>query len=331
MAKVKGLYILSERAYRIIWGGEAEQRDVQDLVDIYAPPQTRETVQEKPELLADCEVILSGWGAPKLDEAFLAAAPNLKAVFYGAGSVGGFVTDAMWDRGVVLSSAWGANAVPVAEYTLSQIIWCLKKGWHYVRWLKEGGSWWERTETPGAYHRTVAVVSLGMIGLKVVKLLRPLDLEVVAVTTSAQKAADLGLKRVDLAQAFREADVVSLHSPVKPETSGMVTGEHFASMKPHAAFINTARGVIVREAEMIDVLRQRPDLHAVLDVTHPEPPVEGSPLYTLPNVTLTPHISGSMFRECNRNGRYMVEDLKRWLAGQPLRWQVDRQTAKRLA
>jgi phosphoglycerate dehydrogenase-like enzyme len=102
-------------------------------------------------------------------------------------------------------------------------------------------------------------------------------------------------------------------------------------MKPGASFINTARGAIVREGEMIEVLRARPDLFAVLDVTYPEPPAPDSPLYTLPNVILTPHIAGSMDGECRRMGRYMVEELRRYVKGEPLRWGISRERAAVLA
>jgi phosphoglycerate dehydrogenase-like enzyme len=130
-----------------------------------------------------------------------------------------------------------------------------------------------------------------------------------------------------LDELFRRADVVSLHTPLLKETEGMITGAHLASMKPGATFINTARGAIVREKEMIEALKKRPDLQAVLDVTHPEPPEPGSPLYTLPNVILTPHIAGSMDGECRRMGRYMVEELRRFVDGKPLRWQITREMA----
>ena len=78
---------------------------------------------------------------------------------------------------------------------------------------------------------------------------------------------------------------------------------------------------------MVDVLRKRPDLLAILDVTHPEPPVAGSPLYTLDNVVLTPHIAGSMGHECNRMGQYMADELIRYLAGQPLLYEVSQRRA----
>ena len=328
----KGLYILGAESYEKIYG-PAEREDIARLVDIYAPPQTRQSVAENPEILRDAELIFSGWGAPVMDEQFLAAAPQLKAVFYGAGSIRYFVTDAFWERGVVVTSAYAANAIPVAEYTLATILFSLKRGWYYVLTSKREGRWVPRVPMPGAYGSTVGIISLGMIGRRVCELLRPFDLHVLVYSghPNPQTARELNIEYCPLDEIFRRADVVSLHTPWLKETEGMITGAHIASMKPGATFINTARGAVVRENEMIEVLQRRPDLYAVLDVTYPEPPVPDSPLYTLPNVVLTPHIAGSLDGECRRMGRYMVDELQRYLTGQPLRWQITREQAASLA
>ncbi len=111
----------------------------------------------------------------------------------------------------------------------------------------------------------------------------------------------------------------------------MITGQHFSTMKEGATFINTARGAVVRENELIAVLQQRPDLFAVLDVTYPEPPEPDSLLYMLPNVVVTPHIAGAMDGECRRMGQYMIGELKRYLRGETLRWGISREQAKLLA
>jgi phosphoglycerate dehydrogenase-like enzyme len=329
---LNALYLLNTDAYHKIYGG-AERAEISELVDVYAPQQTVETVRAQPEILAQADVLLSGWGMARLDESFLAAAPRLKAVFYGAGSIRYFTTEAAWDRGIVVTSAYAANAVPVSEYALSQILFALKRGWHYALAIKREQSWVEKTPVPGAYDATVGIISLGMIGRLVAERLRPFDLHVIAYDpyVNAEDASALGVELVALDELFRRADVVSLHTPKLPETLGMITGAHLAKMKENAAFINTARGAIVREPEMIEVLQQRPDLYAILDVTDPEPPVEGSPLYTLPNVVLTPHIAGSMDAECRRMGRYMIEELKRFIAGEPLKWRITRERAKLLA
>jgi phosphoglycerate dehydrogenase-like enzyme len=332
MPKLKAIYLLNESAFDQIYGPD-ERRDIEELVDLVAPPQSARTIAEHPELLANVEVILSGWGMVPMDGSFLTAAPNLKAVFYGAGSLKRIVTDAFWAQGIPITSAYAANAVPVIEYTLAQILLSLKRTWYYVFAIREQKQYVPRTPVPGAYGSTVGLISLGMIGSGVARKLQQFDLRVIAYDPfmTPDRAAELGVELCPLDDLFRRADVVSLHAPWLDETVGMIHGEHFASMKQDATFINTARGAIVREDEMIAVLQDRPDLWAVLDVTYPEPPVPGSPLYTLSNVVITPHIAGSLDNECRRMGRLTVDELRRFLNGEALYWSIGREQAAMMA
>ena len=328
----KGLFILGRPFYEMIYG-PAERADIDAQVTIIAPPQTADSID--PALLAQADVIFSGWGAPVLDAAFMAAAPNLKAFFYGSGSIRGIVTDAFWERDIPICSAWAANAVPVAEFTLAQIILCLKRAWHAAQTIRSEGQYLNHRELhmTGMYGSTVGLVSLGMIGRMVAEHLQRFEVNVIAYDpfVSAADAAARGMRLCGLDEVFEQADVVSLHTPWLKETEGMITGDHFRRMKPYSAFINTARGAVIREDEMIAVLQARPDITAALDVTYPEPPLPGSPLFTLPNVMLTPHIAGSMDGECHRMGRYMVDELQRFLAGEPLRYSLTREQAERMA
>ena len=321
----KALYILDDvgRIYA------PEVRDeIAELVDVYAPVQGPDVAHRNPDVLQEVEIVFSGWGAPRMDETFLEAAPRLEAVFYGAGTIRGMVTEAFWRRGIVVSSAWAANAVPVSEYALSQILYCLKQGHRAVQAYRQtrtiGDAWRDAGPMAGAYGSTVGIISLGMIGRMVAERLRPFDVHVVAYDpfTTAEHAERLGVALVSLEEVFERADVVSLHTPWLPETEGMITGSHLAAMKAGATFINTARGAVVRERELIEVLASRPDLFAVLDVTYPEPPEPSSRLWEMPNVVLTPHMAGSMGPECHRMGAYMAAELRRYLAGEPLAWQV---------
>ncbi len=329
---MKALFLLNPDAYHKIYS-PTHQAAIANLVELYAPPQTAQSVAADPTILRDAEIIFSGWGMPRMDEAFLMHCSNLKIVFYGAGSIKHCTTDAFWARTIPITSSYAANAVPVAEFTLAQILLCLKKTWQHALAIKESGSYEKRLSVPGGYGSTVGIISLGMIGRMVCEHLRCFDLDVIAYDpfVKAEEAATLGVTLVTLDEIFQQADVVSLHAPWIDATVGMITGAHLAAMKPGATFINTARGAIVREQEMIAVLQVRPDLLAVLDVTYPEPPMAGSPLYTLPNVILTPHIAGSMDAECQRMGQLVLDELKRYLAGEELQWAISQKQAAIMA
>jgi phosphoglycerate dehydrogenase-like enzyme len=336
---VNGLYILQADAFERIYPPRI-QEEIAGLVKIAAPLQTSESIRENPSLLGDVDVIFSGWGAPVLDEAFMRAAPNLKAFFYGSGSVRSVVQEAFWARNIPITSSVRANAIPVAEFTLSQIIFGLKAGWQFNARCKVPGSarirgWDAHGVVPcaGGYHSTVGLVSLGTIARLVRRFLRSLDVRVVAYDpyASGEDAARLNLELCSLEDVFGHSDVVSLHTPDLPGTRGMITGDFLSLMKRNTTFINTARSAVVRHDEMIDVLTGRPDLWAVLDVTEVTTDAEYRRLQELPNVTLTPHIAGSLGPECARMGRFMVDELKRFLAGQSLRYELTRERAEIMA
>jgi phosphoglycerate dehydrogenase-like enzyme len=328
----KALYLLDDEPFEKIYG-EEERAAVAELADVYVPPQTADTVAKNPRVLAEVEVILSGWGAPAMDRAFLATAPNLQVVLYGAGSIRRVATPALWERGVRITSAYAANAIPVSEYALAAILFSLKRGWHFAFSAQREKALPGQGQVPGAYGSTVGLVSLGMVGRLLRERLRPFDLRVVAYDpyVTPKGARVLGVNLMSLEDLFASAEVVSLHAPLLPETEGMIQGSHLASMKRNATLINTSRGAVVREAEMVEVLEERHDLWAVLDVTHPEPPEPDSRLYDLPNVALTPQIAGSQGSECRRMGRLVVDDLRPYVAGEPLEHEITRERATLMA
>ena len=132
-------------------------------------------------------------------------------------------------------------------------------------------------------------------------------------------------RTVSIAEAFRTALVVSNHLPDLADNKKVLTREMFASMRPNATFINTGRGAQVDEEGLIEVLKERKDLKALLDVTDPEPPVPGSPLYTMPNVFLSTHIAGSLQDEVHRMADFVIADCKNFISGAPLEYEVTRE------
>jgi len=326
MARPKGIYILDLRFSDNIYGPE-QQAAIAEMVDVVAPPMSQQEVQKNLEVVREVDFIFSGWGAPRMSVDFLAAAPKLQAVFYASGTVKGFVTDEFWERGIRLSGANSVFVLPVAEFTISQILFCLKHGWRYALETRRRRTYAEHREVPGAYGTTVGLISLGAIARRVVELLRPYDLNVIAFDPffPAAEAEKLGVKLVSLEEVFAKSDVVSLHAPLLPETRKMISAAHFAAMKSGASFINTARAGVVDEAGLVEVFKQRPDLFAVLDVMYPEPPATDHPFFDLPNVIITPHIAGCMSLECRRGGQFVVDEVGRYLRGEPLRGEITRE------
>ena len=325
MVRPKGIYILDLGACEKIYGPE-EKDAIARLIDI-GPPVTREQVKEDPTLVRDVNFVFSGWGAPVIDEEFLKAAPNLQAVFYASGTVKGFVTDEFWERGIRLTGANSVFVLPVAEYTISQILFCLKHGWHYALETRRQRTYPIMGDVPGAYGTTVGLISLGAIAQRVLELLRPYDLEVIAFDPffPEEEAEELGITLGSLEDVFAKSDVVSLHAPLLPETKKMIRAEHFAAMKPGASFINTARAAVIDEAGLVEVFKKRTDLFAVLDVMWPEPPATHHPFFDLPNVIITPHIAGCLSQECRRGGQFVADELNRYLRGEPLRGEITRE------
>ena len=337
---MKGIYLIErESLFNTVYSQETQEK-IASLIDMSAGRATREMILENKAAYEDIDIVLSTWSCPKFDEEMLDIFKNLKIVLYGAGSLKSVVSDAFWDRGVRVCSAWGANGVPVAHFTVAQILYSLKLGWFFMDNFKNK----KQRGIPndgvtrvvyGTYKSTVGIISLGIIGRLVVDLLKDFDLNVIAydpfITQEQADSMGLNVKMCSLDELFKESDVVSLHTPLLPETVGMIEGRHFELMKPSATFINTSRGRIIKEEEMIEVLKKRPDIYACLDVTHPEPPKEDSPLYELPNVVLTPHVAGSVGRECARMGDYMLSELEKFLKGEKLDWEVDKQKFKIMA
>ncbi|MEU9564919.1 hydroxyacid dehydrogenase [Streptomyces sp. NPDC048161] len=270
-------------------------------------------------VLADAEILLTGWGCPPLDAAALEAAPRLRAVVHTAGSVRGHITEACWERGIEVSSAAAANALPVAEYTVAMILLSGKRVLERARDYRaerRRDNWLATPDRVGNYGRTVGILSASMIGRRVIELLRPYDLPVLLHDpyVSDAEAAELGVRPVGAAELFAESDVVSVHTPLLPATRGLVSRELLTSMRPDAVLINTARGAVVDQDALTDVLRQH-RIRAVLDVTDPDTLPAAHPLWECGNALITPHLAGSQGNEWRRLVDLAAGEAGRWAAG----------------
>ncbi len=291
------------------------------------------TAAELADLPADTRIILSTWGMPTLTEQQIAKhLPHLQAVFYAAGSVQGFARPFL-ARGVRVFSAWAANAVPVAEYTVAQIVLSNKGFFAQARDMKLDQPTPRSTAYSGNYGRRVGLIGCGMIGSLVAEMLKPyaLDVAVYDPYLSCERARALDVTPCSLDELFSTCAVVSNHLPNNAATRGMLTYAQFSRMLLSATFLNTGRGAQVIEADLVRALSERADLTAILDVTDPEPCPAGHPFYSLPNCILTPHIAGSIGQEVWRMSAYMADELARFLDGTPPCYEVTEQMLATMA
>ena len=288
------------------------------------------------EFAPQIEILITSWGCAPVTQDVLERLPKLKLIAHLAGSVKGFVDGSAWARGIQVTNAVAANAVPVAEYTLAAILFANKRVLQlrdfYRRHHENRAPWTKEAPNVGNYRKRVGIIGASSVGRKLLELLAPFDLERLLYDpyVSADEARALGATRVDLPTLLRHADVVTLHAPLLAETHHMLGAREFAQMQDGATFINTARGALVDQAALIREL-QTGRIEAILDTTEPELLPADSPLYRLPNVFLTPHIAGSLGSEVQRLADYIVTEIESFVAQRPLRFAVKFDSLAQLA
>jgi phosphoglycerate dehydrogenase-like enzyme len=160
---VKGIYLMSENTYKVIYPAHIRS-EIEALIGEHVPHLTEESIPDNLSLLQEADIIFSGWGGVTMDENFLKSTPKLKAVFYGSGSIKGIVSEAFWERNIRITSSYAANGIAVADFTLAQILFALKGGWHLARMMKEERAFPQNRnmldEMSGIYDSTVGLYLL---------------------------------------------------------------------------------------------------------------------------------------------------------------------------
>jgi phosphoglycerate dehydrogenase-like enzyme len=305
---------------------------ISEITELYPEIVTFDNFESHVANLSDLEVIFSTWGVPILTKEQIDRLPSLKAFFFAAGSVKYFAKPYL-EKGITIVSAWAANAIPVAEFCLGQILLSCKGYFSNTRLCRKNRKNTGQHAGRGIYGETVALIGVGQIAKYLINLLKPFNLNIIVVDPylSDGDATVLGVKKVSLDEAFSQAYVVSNHLPDLPDLEKVLNGKLFASMQPDATFINTGRGRQINEKELIDTLKQRSDLTALIDVTFPEPASPESELYNLDNVSLSSHVAGSINSEVVRMADYVIEEYKRWASGQSLKYAITPEIFEKLA
>ncbi|NEE02224.1 hydroxyacid dehydrogenase [Phytoactinopolyspora halotolerans] len=310
---------MGDHAYRTGFDDERLAR-LRTIADVGTPLRAAalDTADERVRL-AEVDVLITGWGAPVVDETVLDAAPRLRAILHTAGTVKHLVTPACYERGILVTTAAEANAIPVAEYTLAAVLFAGKRVLQSAALFRHDRT--EKVRPDGDksnYRRTVGIIGYSRIGRRVVDLLRPFDLDVLVADpfADADRVEASGARLVELDDLLRRSEIVSVHAPALPSTRHMLDKERLALIPDGGTVINTARGVIIDTAALEHECSSG-RLSAILDVTEPEPLPAGSPLWELPNVLITPHVAGAQDTEIHRLVDTALDELERYATGLP--------------
>jgi phosphoglycerate dehydrogenase-like enzyme len=293
------------------------RKKIAEITDLYPQVITSANFAEHAGRLKDVQVIFSTWGMPPLDKEQIRQLPSLKAVFYAAGSAKGFAKPFM-DSGVKVSSAWLANAIPVAEFCLGQILLASKGYFRNMADCRDPAKNNQKTAFTGKgmFDIEIALIGAGAISEKLQELLKTFAVKVSVVPSRKER------RTISLEEAFEKSYIVSNHLPDRDDNKGVLNYDLFRRMPHGATFINTGRGAQVNEDDLVKVLRERPDLTALLDVTYPEPALPDSEFYKLPNVHISTHIGGSVNNEVVRMADYMIDEFQRWEKDLALKYEV---------
>lgn len=316
--KPKAAFLMRSRELRDALFTPRMLDELRQLVDLTPDVINDLSASAAQSVLRDTEVFLTGWGAPALTDERLERMPKLRAVIHSGGVAAPFLGSV--PGRIAASNSGYANSLPVAEFTLALI---LLSGKHVLETAARYRSQQDQydgglPEQRGGNHgRTIGVIGASRVGRLLIERLRlsTFHLLVHDPYLDPAEASELGVEQTGLDALLTRSDVVTLHVPVLPSTTGMIGRRELALIQDGAVFINTSRGALVDQDALVDEVRTG-RFTAYLDTTDPEILPAGHPLYALPNVFLTPHIAGSTGNELLRLGANVVAETRRFVSGQ---------------
>lgn len=291
--------------------------------------------QIKPEEIAlyagDADAIMTGWGHPMITGDVLQNT-SIKLIVHTGGSVGSLVDQAVYEKGVKVISGNNMYADSVAEGVLAYMFTALRKIPDYVNSIRNGGWKLGADYSEGLLDQTVGIVGMGAISKRVIKLLKPFNVSLKLYSGYPIDSAFLEENhavQASLEEIFSSCKIVSLHSSMNEKTKGMIGKEHFDLLQDGAVFINTARGRIVREEEMIEALKKN-RFRAILDVYYQEPLAQDCELRKLPNVYCMPHMAGPTTDRRPVITKRLADNMVKFEKGQEMDLEISREYAKRM-
>ena len=233
--------------------------------------------------------------ASKVTADVLERAANLKIIGRAGVGVDNIDVQAATERGIIVINSPDGNTIAATEHTFAMMLAVSRNIPQANQIMHSGG--WDRKKFVGVElrNKTLAIIGLGKIGAGVAKRAQSFEMNVIAYDpfVSDERAKNLGVKLVELDELFKTADFITVHMPLTAKTRDMIALPQMRTMKPTVRLINCARGGIINENDLVTALQEKIIAGAAIDVYENEPLAENSPLRTLPNIILTPHLGAS--------------------------------------
>lgn len=305
---------------------EAEAR-LAAVATVRAPGAGELSPEALPNLLDGAKAAITGWGTPPIPLEVVESQPGLRLIAHAAGSIRRLVPLEAVEEGRLLVTHSAIHiGEAVAEFVLAQTLSFLRHPVEIAAGMRSGKPWLElRKELLGRHlgAQTVGILGAGYVGRMVIALFRAFDARVLLFDpfVSPDEVRALGAEPASMDEALSQSDIVSLHIPLLEETRHIIGASELARIRNDALFINTARGGLIDEAALISELRKG-RFTAMLDVYETEPLPDDSPLRSIPNAILAPHAAGHSTETYLRQGATQVDEVVRFLAGEPLRTKV---------
>lgn len=322
-AKIKGAFIIDRQHLDYVEGqfyeiySDEVLTKLCDLLDIRVEPIDVSELEKHRDTLAEVEFLFSWWGMSPISVADIKKyLPRVRVLFYAGGRVDWFEAP-FRACGIQIVSAINVHAIPVAEFTIAEILLANKGAFlcrETLRTQDYETARYHACQYEGNLYSRVGVLGVGNVGRKVIEYLRPFQVEVLACDprlTPAQ-ARQLGVELVSMEELFSNCNVVTCHLQNSVATEKLITYEYLSMMGDYTTFINNGDGRHIINEDLARVLREKPTMTALIDITDPRKE-DPAGLLKLPNVFRTPLIAGSMGNEVSRMGEYVYEQCRRMI------------------
>lgn len=292
------------------------------------------THEEMCEKIKGVDVVVLGWGSPRIDEEVLANADKLKYVAHTGGSVANYVCEEVYNRGIIVMSGNEMYAESVAEGVIAYMLTALRRIPHFSHALSHEKKWlgvdMGEGYVRGLLDRTVGIVSYGTISKYIIPMLQPFHVKIKLYSRKQMPQEFLdkyNVEQVSLEEVFEKSDIVTIQTAKNPHTIGMINKNHLSRMKDGSLFINTSRGPVVEEADLIAEI-EKDRLYVVLDVFNQEPLPADSPLMGHDKVILMPHQAGPTIDRRDAITNELLTEVERHMAGKPTWLEIPWELAK---